>query len=250
MTRKTRGIIGGIMIIGGLAFWMALSSGTPSPTQSGVPSKTPANPLISHKKTATGTQPASRQRPQHPSAPPSQNTLTLGQSFQATVHQPLPEGVTGTPVPWQRHASWAFVPHAEQGRLWFGQKSGHSWHWISEDLPGSLSRQLPTPVVDALQWADDLHANRPGPHLPGTISWSGIAGRVGEPVGWTAQWLSATHSPIGGQTLALTIWMPSETGVFHGVYGLETVWNAANAHTGQGALLMLVAAPHQPSERR
>ena len=153
-------------------------------------------------------------------------------------------------VPWLSHTPWAFVPQAVQGTLWFGQKSGSAWHWIPSVLPAQLSRQLPLPVYDALQWADDLHANQPGPKLPGTISWSGIAGQVGEPVGWTVHILSANQSPIGGQTLALTIWVPSETGMFHGVYGLETVWNAHNAHTGQGALLMLVAAKHVPSERR
>ena len=247
MTRKTLGIIGGVVVLG-VGGWMF----TRSPQTSASHSQTAIGVKTSNRSPRTQSVPANgkngkstahSQQPQR-SVPQPRG---LAASFPATVHQSLPSGATPVPVPWQPQASWAFVPQAMHGQLWWGSRQGSgSWHWVSEDLPGALSHQLPTPVYDALQWAYDLHANEPGPPLPGTMSWRAIAGRVGEPVAWTTQTLPADQSPIGGQTLELTVWVPSETGVFQGVYGLETLWNAQNAHTGHGALLMLVAAKHVP----
>lgn len=253
MTRKTLAIIGGGVVLTGIG-WMIIRSpqkpavpsqpamGTQAsqPDQHGAPTpvtvKAHGHPDIPHRQASDSHEKGSAAQPR-----------SLAASFQARAHQALPSGVIPVAVPWQPHTSWAFVPQAIQGHLWFASRRGTgSWHWTSEDLPGVLSAQFPQPLYDALQWADDLHAHQPGPHLPGSISWRAIAGRVGEPVGWTTQILSANQSPIGGPTLALTVWVPSETGAFHGVYGIETVWNAHNARTGQGALLMLVAAPQVP----
>ena len=239
MQWKIYGLIGGVVVLGGVGFWATRS---PQPVR-------PARTAIGTKKTAptdkkTGKHSKTRAKPRHKATP---QPLSLAASFQARSHLPLPSGVAPVTVPWQPQTSWVFVPHAIQGRLWFGSRQGNgSWHWVSEDLPGMLSKRFPSPVYDSLQWADDLHSNEPGPSLPGAIQWNTIMGRVGEPVGWTTQTLSAADSPIGGKTLELTVWVPSETGVFHGVYGLETMWNAQNAQTGHEALLMLEASPTVP----
>ena len=243
MTRKTLAIIGGVVVLGGGGWLIARSPQKPAshsqPDQhvatAKVTVKAHGNPVIHHHQAID----SHKKRAAQP--------LSLAASFQARAHRALPSGVTPAAVPWQPQTSWVFVPQVIQGRLWWGSRQGTgSWHWVSEDLPGALSAQFSQPIYDALQWVDDLHANQSGPNLPGPISWSGIAGRVGEPLGWTVHILSANQSPIGGQTLELTVWVPSETGVFHGVYGLETLWDAHNAHTGHGALLMIVAAKHVP----
>lgn len=238
-----------VLAIGGLGIWAFRSGARPQVVNAGqthhVTEFTHAHPprtirVNAHGNPIIGAQPNAKRG----SAP---IPLTLAQSFQAITHHALPTGVQALSVPWQPHTSWVFVPQAIQGQLWFGQKIGTgSWHWTSEDLPGLLSRQLPSPVYDSLQWADDLHANEPGPNLPGSVQWNVITGRVGEPVGWTTQILPANQSPVGEKALALTVWVPSETGVFPGVYGIETLWDGHNAQTGHGALLMLTAASHVP----
>ena len=247
MARKTLGNIGGVVVLGVGGWMFTRSPQTPaSHSQTAIGDKalhrTSHTPSVTTHGNPVTVRSASQYSPQSVPQP-----VSLSASFQAVAHQVLPSGVTPVPVPWQPQASWVFVPQAMHGQLWWGSRQGPgSWHWVSEDLPGALSHQLPTPVYDALQWADDLHANEPGPTLPGTMSWRAIAGRVGEPVAWTTQTVPADQSPIGGKTLELTVWVPSETGVFQGVYGLETLWNAQNVHTGHGALLMLVAAKQVP----
>ena len=244
MTRKTLVIIGGVVVLGGGGWLITRSPQKPaSHSQTAevkVTVKAHGNQVIHHHQAINSHEKRSVAQP-----------LSLAASFQARVHQALPSGVSPVAVPWQQQTTWVFVPQAIQGQLWFASRQGSgSWHWVSEDLPGVLSSQFPQPVYDTLQWADDLHANEPGPNLPGAVQWSVITGRVGEPVGWTTQMLAADQSPVGQKALELTVWMPSETGVFTGYYGIETLWDAQNAHTGQGALLMLVAAQHVPSERR
>ena len=238
MQWKIYGLIGGVVVLGGVGFWLTRAAQPPvRQARTVIGTKTaPANKKTGHSETHA--------KPRHKTTP---QPLSLAASFQTTAHDALPSGVTPVSVPWQPQTSWVFVPHAIQRRLWFGSRTGTGpWHWVSEDLPGALSKRFPSPVFASLLWADDLHSNEPGPSLPGAIQWNTIMGRVGEPVGWTTQTLSASESPIGGKTLELTVWVPSETGVFTGYYGLELLWNAQNAKTDQGALLMLEAAPTVP----
>ncbi len=255
MRHKRIWIGGSVLVIGGLGLWAfrsgarPLASSAPPPHHAVVgrldKHKTPkGRPLVvnAHGNPIIGVQSHGKSSAKAPG-------LTLAQSFQAITHRALPHRVQALSVPWQPKTRWVFVPQAIQGQLWFGQKTGTGpWHWTSEDLPGMLSRQLPPPVYDTLQWAADLHANAPGPHLPGSVQWNVITGRVGEPVGWTTQILPADQSPVGEKALALTIWLPSETGVFKGYYGIETLWDGHNAKTGHGALLMLTAASHVPGK--
>lgn len=245
MTRKTLTILGGLVVLGGAGWWMTRSVQQPTV---GASQKTHQKP---QEKTRTRTVRVNAHGnpvlPDHPAKKSSAPPLSLAASFQAQAQNPLPSGVTPVVVPWQTRTDWVFVPQAIHGQLWFASRQGTgSWHWTAEDLPGMLSPQFPKPVYDSLQWAYDLHENQPGPQLPGAISWSVIAGRVGEPVGWSTQLLPASASPIGGKTLELTVWLPSETGAFTGDYGMETLWNASNVKTGQGALLMLVDAQQVP----
>ena len=238
MTRKTLIIIGGVVVLGGVGWMITRSPQKPaSHSQTAkvkVTVKAHGNPVIHHHQAT------------HEKRSVAQ-PLSLAASFQARAHQALPSGATPVAVPWQPHTAWVFVPQAIQGQLWWGSRQGTgSWHWVSEDLPGVLSSQFPQPIYDTLQWADDLHANEPGPNLPGTVQWNVITGRVGEPVAWTTQMLAANASPVGEKALALTIWLPSETGVFKGYYGIETLWDAQNQATGHGALLMLTASHTVP----
>ena len=251
MTRKTLAILGGsLVILGGVGFWATrLPQHVAQAPTTGRIKKAP-HPTDSSKVTPTPRRHSPHHSP-HVTDPTKHRTqpVSLAASFQASSHHPLPSGVTPVSVPWQPHTLWVFVPQAIQGQLWFASRQGSgSWHWVSEDLPGMLSRQLPSPVYDTLQWAADLHANEPGPNLPGAVQWNVITGRVGEPVGWTTQILPANQSPVGHKALELTVWLPSETGGFHGVYGIETLWDAHNAQTGHGALLMLTAASHGPGK--
>ena len=248
MTRKTFALIGGsLVMIGGIGFWMARSPQKPaSHSQTAIGDKTSKRSPHTQSVPANGKNGKSVTHSQQPQSSVPQ-PRSLAASFQATAHQALPSGVTPVPVPWQPQTSWVFVPRAIQGQLWFASRTGSgAWHWVSEDLPGLLSRQFPKPVYDSLLWADDLHSNEPGPQLPGAIQWNVIAGRVGEPVAWTTQIVPASQSPIGHNTLELTVWVPSRTGVFQGYYGLETLWNAHNQHTGHGSLLMLTTSQTLP----
>ncbi len=54
---------------------------------------------------------------------------------------------------------------------------------------------------------------------------------------------SAALSPLGQPEVQLTVWLPSETGIFSGYYGLETLWDAATAQTGTHGLTALLAGP-------
>ena len=249
MTRTTKILAGlsGLVIVGGTGWWM-----TRSPQKTVVSASQTTHqksPDKTRPRTVEVKTPGNPGVPNHSAKKSGTHSLSLAASFQAQSHQALPTGVQALSVPWHPHTAWVFVPQAIQGQLWFGQKIGTgSWHWTSEDLPGMLSRQLPPPVYDTLQWAADLHANAPGPHLPGAVQWNVITGRVGEPVGWTTQILPANQSPVGHKALELTVWLPSETGVFSGVYGIETLWDGHNSQTGHGALLMLTAAPQVPGK--
>nr|WP_172684505.1 hypothetical protein [Sulfobacillus thermotolerans] len=147
------------------------------------------------------------------------------------------------PVPWQTGATWAVVPEAVKKTLWFGEQKtpGGPWTWIPSTLPGALSPQLPRPIYQALAWAYDLHVGQSGPNLGGTVSWNTITGQVGDPAGWT---LDSFSSPHGHAALTLTVWEPSETGVFTGLYGMISTWTAQNATTGTQALDMIVPDTH------
>lgn len=138
---------------------------------------------------------------------------------------------------------WAFATEAAKGAstgysLWFGERTGRGpWTWIPSTLPGALSSKLPSAVYSALNWAWDLSQGQPGPTLLGTVSWNGITGRVGMPEGWTAQ---ESH-----RQLTLTVWLPSQTGIYSGYYGVQTVWYPSTIAGGQSGLSMIVPGGQQ-----
>ncbi len=204
--------------------------------------------------------PVPRPRPVAVSTPPSRTrahvphggrnakrALNEVASFAAASGQPATTGLQTVRLPWQATTQWAVdpvaVPRAHQpARLWFGQRHGAGpWHWTAIQLPDAIPAGLPPAVADALQRAWDLSQGEPGPTLPGAIQWATLTGRVGLPTGWTLQTTPATNSPLAAPSVTLTVWMPSHTGLYHGSYGLETVWDAHNARTGTEGLAGLVA---------
>jgi len=70
-----------------------------------------------------------------------------------------------------------------------------------------------------------------------------VSGEVGLPVGWTLQTVPAVESPLAAPSVVLTVWMPSYTGSFTGLYGLKTVWDGQNAPAGQHGFAGFVASP-------
>lgn len=248
MTKRTTwALMGTVVVVGGTVGWIALqglhgnhpaaatrsmqtqprphtTQQTPTP-QSPAPPPLPASPILPQNGTAPG------------------SALT---SYEAISHNPAPpvtNPILTEPVPWQKGATWAVVPEAVKKTLWFGEQKtpGGPWTWIPSTLPGALSHQLPPPVYQALVWAYDLHAGQSGPALGGTVSWDAIKGQVGEPAGWT---LGGFSFPHGKTELTLTVWEPSYTGVFTGLYGMISTWNAQNATTGTQALDMIAPDTH------
>lgn len=246
------GGLGALAVAGG---WWATHRAPPAPGAFPVP-RHPSAPRTEAKPpepgpgkaVSTGT-PA---RPTQFPVPPTASTAPgdAAASFtRATGQRPaLPlEVVT---LPWDPQTQWAVEPALThvggnaQGTLWFGERTGPGpWRWIPSTLPGALDPGLPKPVSQALQWAFDLEQGEPGPQLLGRIQWAAITGHVGLPEGWTLTAAPAQASPLAAPSVLITVWEPSYTGVFSGVYGVETAWDAANAGTGQHGLAGLVAAP-------
>lgn len=186
--------------------------------------------------------PHSPQTPVIPSA--GQNSVATAQASLAALVQKekvtTPTGpidiVANLAQPTQK---WAFATLAAKGAstgytLWFGEQNTPNgpWTWIPSTLPGALSPKLPPAVYAALQWAWDLNQGQTGPMLLGTVSWSTITGHVGMPEAWTAQ-------ESNGQ-LTLTVWEPSETGIYSGYYGVESAWYADTIAAGKSGLTAIV----------
>ena len=199
-----------------------------------------------HKKSSTKPVPSKKSTttPQTPVMPSAgQNSATSAQASLAALTQKegvaTPSGsidvVKNLAKPTQQ---WAFATLAAKGKstgytLWFGEQptANGPWTWIPSTLPGALSKQLPPVVYSALLWAYDLHTGQAGPNLYGTVSWSSVTGHVGKPVAWTA-----TESY--GE-LAITVWVPSYTGVYSGYYGVQSGWYRSTIATGQSGLSMI-----------
>ncbi|MCY0886416.1 MAG: hypothetical protein OWV35_11170 [Firmicutes bacterium] len=171
-------------------------------------------------------------------------------SLAGVLHRPLPAPLETVPAPGAPATTWALepigltAPGDPNPTLWFGVRTGPGpWQWIPSTLPGALSPALPKPIYVALQLAWDLQQGQAGPPVNGPVPWDAIAGHVGLPAGWALRPVPAALSPFGQPTVQLIVWSPSETGIFSGYYGLETLWDAANARTGNHALAALLAAP-------
>lgn len=241
MTKRTVLLIIGGAVLVGLGAYAAFGSHAPT--------KHPlSSPAPSHHSSSTHSARSQHHKtsPKPTPTPPVLPTIGTGpgnvtMSYEAATHNPPPPVAIETEVvPWVKGVTWAIEPMAVGHTLWFGEQNRPQglWTWIPSILPGALSKQLPLPIYQALAWAYDLHVGQPGPMLPGTIAWSAITGKVGEPAGWTmAPILYPNDTMIG-----LTVWEPSYTGVFSGYYGVETEWNAQNASTGTQALGMLEAS--------
>ena len=195
-----------------------------------------------------------RSRPTSPRPSPTPAASSVSASFAAASGQSASTSLETVSLPWAPNTTWAIDPVAVQvsgfpPSLWFGMRTGTGpWTWIASHLPGALSRAYPVPVYQALAEAYDLHAGQPGPaNLGGTISWQALAGHVSKPRGWTLQLLPADASPLVAPTVEITVWMQSDTGLYTGYYGLETVWDAANASSGAQDILGFQAASAIPS---
>lgn len=219
-------------------------------------SRTPpaaARPPVSSRVSTRAPRHPSRPRSHSPASRPSP-PATVAASFAAAAKQPASTPLETVTLPWAPATTWAIDPVAVQTpgfppTLWFGMRTGAGpWTWIPSHLPGALSRAYPVPVYQALAEAYDLHAGQPGPaNLGGTISWQALAGHVSKPRGWTLQRLPADASPLVAPTVEITVWMQSDTGLYTGYYGLETVWDAANASSGAQDILGFQAASAIPS---
>jgi len=235
--RDTFWWIGGLVVVGGLIVGLVAhrpvhSTATPRlsvPVQASKPAPAP-NPAA---------------RPKAATPPPSSVASYTAATGQAPA---MPLAIVR--LPWNPQTQWAVEPvgvtktGTTNPTLWFGVKAGHRpWRWIPVTLPGALSPQLPPPVHDALALAYDLNQREPGPATLGPIQWAELAGAVGLPVGWTLQTVPAADSPLVAPSVVLTVWLPSDTGSFTGLYGLKTVWDRQNAPSGQHGFAGFVAAP-------
>nr|AEP14359.1 hypothetical protein [Sulfobacillus thermotolerans] len=238
----------GVIGIGGV-LWVAVHSrSTPTRAARGIPHSTTHKPMARNTmKTAAAPPLTASSSPPVPVLPPRGaargSAITSYEVISHNAAPPVTNPILTAPVPWQTGATWAVVPEAVKKTLWFGEQKtpGGPWTWIPSTLPGALSPQLPRPIYQALAWAYDLHVGQSGPNLGGTVSWNTITGQVGDPAGWT---LDSFSSPHGHAALTLTVWEPSETGVFTGLYGMISTWTAQNATTGTQALDMIVPDTH------
>ena len=205
--------------------------------------------------TAPKTKAPPKPKPQAPPIPKYAPTIPVGgtasgsatASFQAVTHQAPPVPLQVVSLPWQPTAQWAIEPlgmvmngnATTSSTLWFGEKVGtSSWRWIPTTLPGQPSRHLPAPIRESLLMAYNLHLGEPGPtNTVGNITWQGLQGHVGEPVGWTLSTASANASPLFQRTVGVTLFQPSYTGSFSGYYGMEAAFDAQNATDGLHGLV-------------
>ncbi|MDA8204760.1 MAG: hypothetical protein M0Z36_01730 [Thermaerobacter sp.] len=145
-------------------------------------------------------------------------------------------------VPWQSGTTWALVPiglpDPSNGGpiLWFGESStAGKWTWIPTDVQSASPANLPLPIRQTLQWADNLAFNIPGPaNLLGPHPWSTVTGQVNLPVAWSLQ--------AQGNALNVWVWDPS-THYSPLYFAPQGLWTAANATTGHHALDQIVAVP-------
>lgn len=232
-------VVGGAVLV--RAMTAAPAAARPSPSGQRVATRTRA-PSSKVPKTKTTT------------PPPTRQPASEAASFAAATGLPAGTALETVTPPWAPTTTWAIDPQGVRQpgwpmALWFGSRTGSgSWRWIKSQLPGALARTYPVPVYKALAEAYDLHEGQFGPsNLGGTISWQSLQGRVGEPLGWTLQALPTQGSPLFAPTVEITVWMQSQTGLYNGLYGLQTVWDAANESTGRHDIIGFQAAPAIPS---
>lgn len=180
------------------------------------------------------------------SFPSSGSTATAAFAALWTAHKETPPTLAApiqtAAVPWKSGTTWALVPiglpdpSAGGPILWFGEfsSSGH-WTWIPVDVAGAIPTNLPLPVRQTLQWADDLALDVPGPaNLLGPNAWSAVTGQVQLPVGWSIQ----------TQRNAVNVWVWDPSTKYSPLYfAPQGQWSAQNQATGHQALSQIVAGP-------
>lgn len=172
-------------------------------------------------------------------------------SFTAVGHQAPPAALQVVTLPWQPTIQWAVEPlgmamngePTTEPTLWFGERTGTGkWTWIPTTLPGEPSAQLPPVIRESLIMADSLHIGEPGPsNTIGNITWQGLQGKVGVPVGWTLESVPKADSPLFAPSVGVVLFQESYTGSSTGYYGMEAAFDSQNARTGLHGLVGFVS---------